>query len=363
MSTETVDNNLWLDDEFSTTLLKSDKGEPIEEPQAMIAPDLNPQVITNIPEPEPEPVAPQPQYVQEVEPDEPEVIENPDGSSIRIEKSSKGWKGTVDIGYGSTQVFYGKTKNELLKNLMVAQLNATKKIREQNKKIKLGTVEEAPTVQQVERQTGRKLTADEVFEIKTLMESDPDKALDTWFEKRTGQAVDALVQKVDKGQAASNALEMESVNKEFLAACPGYYPDQHYENFNSLITYLAKHKLRRGRRVGDESQILEALVIAGHYTASNLEEAYEELTEAGLLIKAPRPPENTPAPEPKENTGRIVQTQTRPRAGLGIRSSEVTQTRIPEPTPPTDQDFNTWSTEDIDKAIADQRRAYIASLR
>src|SRR5882757_9395777 len=82
-------------------------------------------------EPQPIPLALEPD-------DDPIVIQNPDGSSISIEKSSKGWKGSVDIGTGSTQVYYGKTKNELLTNVLTAQANATKKIREQNRQIKFG---------------------------------------------------------------------------------------------------------------------------------------------------------------------------------------------------------------------------------
>jgi predicted RNase H-like HicB family nuclease len=335
----------------------------------MIPPDLDPLVVTNVtppePEPEPAPAPPQP----EPEPEEPIILTNPDGSYTRMEKSSKGWKATVDIGTGSSQVFYGKTKDELIQNILTAQLNATKKIREQNKKIKLGTVEEAtPTVAQTEKILGRKLTADESFEIKTMFEADPDKALDTWFQKRTGSTVDQLLDKAEKGQRASNELSMEQANREFLAANPTYYGDEKYENFNSIVTYLVKHKLRRGRKAGDEQQVLQDLVSNGHYTASNLEEAFTELTEAGLLLSAPRAPEKKetpapPAPEPPAAPERIVRTETRPRAGLGITSREVTPTRTADPTPPPVEDFNKLTDEQLEALIAAERKKVLASRR
>lgn len=353
-----TETELWQDEFGGVDLSAPVRGpEMVDDNLPMIGPDLGNET--------PEPLLAPVQIMDtplEAD-DEPISIQSPDGSTISIEKSSKGWKGSVDIGTGSVQVYYGKTKNELLTNVLTAQANATKKIREQNRKIKLG--EPTPSLTEavnIATQTlGRRPTADESFEIKTLFESDPDKALEKWFQMRTGRTVEEVASKADRGGSASNELQMEQANKRFLADNPTYYPDPNFENFNSLITYLAKHKLRRGRKTGDEQEVLQALVDNGHYTASNLEEAFEDLTEAGLLLPPPRAQPATPAAPASD---RIVRQETRPRAGLGIRPSETTQTRLPEtPQSPSEKDLNKLTDKEIDELISQQRKAYIAGRR
>ncbi len=357
---EPTEAELWQD-EFGRVDLSSTVGAP-ELPDdniPMIGPDLGNEPPTE------QPLPAQPVQIMdtlpEPEPEEPQFTRNEDGSFFGMEKTPKGWKGTVNIGYGGSQDFYGKTKDELIRNILKAQFNASRKIREQNKKIKLGEPTLTETVQQAVQTVGRKLTADESFEIKTLFESDPDKALEQWFQKRTGSTPDELLNRANQGQQASNELKMEQANKTFLANNPTYYPDPNYENFNSLITYLAKHKLRRGRKTGDEQETLQALVDHGHYTAANLEEAFEDLTEAGLLLSKQQPP---PAPPATPASDRIVRQETRPRAGLGIRPSETTQTRQPETQqPPSEKDLNKLTDKEIDELISQQRKAYLAGRR
>lgn len=359
-NTPTPETDLWLDDDgFGGVNFTPDKIEPNEENLPMIAPDLNPQIITNVPAfMEEEPVAEAPQPAQ-AEPEEPLIFTNPDGSYTSIEKSSKGWKGTIDIGTGSQQVFYGKTKDELIQNLLTAQLHGTKKIREQNRKIKLGSVDDTPTERvataRAEKTIGRELTADEKVELRLLLETDPDKAFDNWFVKRTGFSLDQLVARANAGDKAQRELYLEGVHKTFLAENTSYYGDPNFENYNTLITYLAKHKLRRSLKKGHESEVIDDLIDGGFYTASNLEEAFTELTEAGLLLPAPRTPEKpqtvpVPAPpvQPAAPVERIVRTETRPRAGLGIRTSEASP-RVPDTKPLSVEDLNSLSTEEINK--------------
>lgn len=365
-----VEKDPWLDEEFGTVDF-TEYPEDVPLPNLPMLPaDIDP-ASELPPEPTP-PVAPPEPPAPEPDQDDSLEIDLGDGAFATMEKSSKGWKGTVDIGSGSTQVYYGKTKNELIGNLFKAQAHSTKKIREQNRTIKLGVTTEQvqETVREAQRAVGKKLNAEEVFEIKTLLESDPDKALESWFQKRTGRTLEDLVQGAERGEAASRELLMEQTNKQFLSSCKDYYPDPDYENFNSLLSYLAKHKLRRGRKPGDEQEILDLLVNKGLYTASNLETAFTELTEDGLLLPKPRAV-RTPEPQPTATptaaqtpaAERIVRTETRPRAGYGIRTTEVTPTRTTETTPLPAEDYERLTDAELDARIAEERRKVLSSRR
>src|ERR1700733_4689938 len=66
---------------------------------------------------------------------QPQVFSYPDGSSVTIEApalTGKGWRATADSGVTGKkpEVFYGGTKDELLQNVLVGKMNATRKINE-----------------------------------------------------------------------------------------------------------------------------------------------------------------------------------------------------------------------------------------
>lgn len=305
-----------------------------------------------LPEPEPQPL---PAPVVEAD-DDPIVIQNPDGSSISIEKSSKGWKGSVDIGTGSTQVYYGKTKNELLTNVLTAQANATKKIREQNRQIKFGGPDALqPPVQKMDTAAPRKLTADELIEMKLLQETDPEAFFDKMFAIKAGKPLAELMADNEKGKQASLELGMEAAAKTFVARNPDYYADPNFENYQNILAFLSKTKLRRSMTKDNAKEIEHLLVANGFFTAQNLEEAYTDLKEDGLLLSAPPPQRITvvePPVPPQPTEPRIVRTETRPRAGYGIPQSETTQIRPEATKPPSDIDYNSLSNAELDKLIA-----------
>lgn len=330
-----------------------------DEPNIVIAPNdqLEPEVVTNTIEPEP---TPEPIAVVPPEPEGPEVIQNADGTFIEYEKSSKGWKATLDstaIG-GRKEVFYGKTKTEMFNNIAVGKINATKELNKLNRRIKLGEVDDTPiqTIQKVETQVGRRLTADEATEIKLLWDSDPDKALETWFTKRTGRSVDEYGEVANAsldGRTAALDLKMESAARAFIARNPEYYADAAYENYRTLLGYMTKTKLRKVLTASNEQDLAYELTAKGLYTVENLEEAFTEMSEDGLLLKAPAAPRVTPAPIELPVTPvsqeRIVRTETRPRAGLGLRTTDASPVRAPEPTPPSAEDINDLSDEELAK--------------
>lgn len=341
------------------------------DPDAPITPDLQPEVITNpATPPEPQPVVPP----VEPEPDQPETFELEDGTKLVLEKEKGQWKGSIVGLAGNPQVYWGKNKNELIINTLKAQANATKKIREQNLKLKFGEgttpkPAAAPVVPQV-----KQLTAEEVFEIKTQLGSDPDLALESWFQKKTGLNVNQLVQLAQQGAQAGLELQAESVSKEFVARNPDYYSDPELKNFASLVKWIAKFKMGKIANDQNAQQIFNEMIAAGYYTVDNLEEAFADLSADGFMVRAPKAPQPPPpvvvAPEPAPTTpaprpdSRIVNVETRPRAALGLRPSDVTPAAPPDaPTAPSVEDFEAMSDSEVASAIAAVRRHKMQSRR
>jgi hypothetical protein len=343
-----VDYGMTSKDEVDPDLLADQPG-----------PTLTPEIIGNQPsapseEPivEPQPPAPEP------EPEGPEVFEVEDGT-VTMEKEKGQWKAVlVNKTGGNPQIYWGKTRNELFLNMAKAQLNATAKIRELNKKVR--TAKPAPPpVPQTPTPTSRQLTADEAFEIKALWESDPAAALDKLVKLRTNLTLEDLVAKAQRGEQASFNLDSEAVAKEFLARNPDYYSDPNNQNFSKLIKWIGEARLGKVVTEGNQEQIFNELCETGNFTVDNLEAAFEDLSEEGKLVKprAPKPsppvevlPE--PVPAPASTTPRIVKTETRPRAALGIRPSDVSATPPPQtPTAPTDEDFNNLPDDELDRLL------------
>ena len=359
----TIDFGMTTKDEVDPNLLDDERPSP-----------LNPDIIGNQP-PAPSEEVEEPVVVPPAEPDPevPEILQLEDGAFVSLEKEKGQWKATLDPGTGHSEVFWGKTKNELLTNVLVGKLNATKKIRELNKKVKL-----TASTPQYPRQTEpapsvRPLTADETFEIKAQLESDPALALDTLFQKRTGLTVQQLVGLAQKGAQANMNLETEAISREFLSRNPEYYPDSENRNFQSLIKWLAKFKLGKTATDANAGDIFTELWQTGNYTADNLEEAFQDLTEDGMLVK-PRLPRTSspvevnqqpvPQPAPAAPTPRIVKTETRPRAALGIKPSDVSAIPPPAtPSAPTDEDLDNLSDAEIKALLGSVRRQRVAARR
>ena len=205
------------------------------------------------------------------------------------------------------------------------------------------------------------------------MESDPALALDTLFQKRTGLTIQQLVDLAQKGSQANMNLETEAISREFLARNPDYYPDSENKNFQSLIKWLAKFKLGKTATDANAGDIFTELWQTGNYTADNLEEAFQDLTDDGMLVK-PRLPRTSspvevnqqpvPQPAPAAPTPRIVKTETRPRAALGIKPSDVSAIPPPAtPSAPTDEDLDNLSDAEIKALLGSVRRQRVAARR
>lgn len=329
--------------------------------------NLHPEIVQNTTQRE-EPPVPEPTPVAVVE-DEPESFALPDGGSGTIEKTKKGWRVAIDIGAGGIQNFYGKTKNEAMINMAVAQANATKKIRDLNRKVKLGVTESARSAPP--QTAPPQLTDDDIFDLKTKFASNPDQAIEEWAKKKYGRTFGDIVRGTDSGVRAARDLEIEGSNREFLGRCPAWYADPNYENYKTLVAYLAKEKLGRALTEHNRDEILNELCVRGQYTAENLEEAFTDLNDSGLLLRAPQTrevPEPTPTPQqttaPAPTNERIVRTETRPRAGLGIRNSEITPSTTPAARKPLSaEDMENLSDEEIEKLIAIEKRRLLSGRR
>ena len=334
----------------------------------------------------PEPVAPEPPAPAASKPaSEPQVYQYEDGSQVTIEHTSRGWRATLDSATGApVEVFYGNTKDELLINLSAGKINATQKIRELNKKTKLGVgpVDQpasavAPIVDSAEK-SGRALTADEIFEIKTLLQDNPDAAIEKWFQAKTGLSVSELVKVAKTGKAASDELSAEAVSKEFVATHPEYVPYE--KNFEALIAWLCKYKLNQPLNGRDPNSRIEVLFNAGHWTAETLDEAYQDLVADGLLdLQVEEEPEPVavpaasaapaapvlPAAAPTTSNDRIVR-ERRPRAGnanLGIRTSETVARTLEAASPPSVEELDNLSDSDVEKLLTGVRQLRLGTRR
>lgn len=362
----------WLDPEFPNVDFTQHTSQDLADGIIEVDENMHPEIVQNTTQPEetptPEP-EPTPAPVAVVE-EEPESFDLPDGGSGTIEKTKKGWRVAIDIGAGGIQNFYGKTKNEAMINMAVAQANATKKIRDLNRKVKL-SVSETNQPTQTQPQSARQLSDDDIFDLKTKFASNPDQAIEEWAKKKYGRTFGDIVRGTESGVRAARDLEIEGANREFLGRCPTWYADPNYENYKTLVAYLAKEKLGRALTEHNRDEILNELCVRGQYTAENLEEAFTDLNDSGLLLRAPQTreiPEPLPAPQqttaPAQTNERIVRTETRPRAGLGIRNSEITPSVAPQAKKPlTAEDMENMSDEEIEKLIAIEKRRILSGRR
>jgi hypothetical protein len=154
-----------------------------------------------------------------------------------------------------------------------------------------------------------------------------------------------------------------------------------------MIARLSKKHLDHAMRESELVGVLTALYDGGFWTSENLDTAYEELTEDGLLLKRPKPVEDitpvaepatpvaatpapaapaAPAPAPaKPEDERIVRVVRQPRASLGIRSSEATAAPPAPASPelPPAEGLDSLSDAQIDELMRGTTRLAIQNRR
>lgn len=314
----------------------------------------------------------EPQPETPSQPPAPEFYEYADGSSVEIKKTNKGWVATLDSGAGSPEVFKGRTRDEVFLNLAAGKINATRKIRDMNQKAKsaVDVVREEAPARQVPQV--RNLTADEIFEIKNQLAADPDLALQTWFQKKTGMSLEKLVFMAQNGSDAKNELTLEGVAKEFIEAHPEYVV--HPNNYHNIIEWLAKHKLHVVLTNANQNAVLGDLLDKGFWSVPGIEEAYFSLLETDRLVvtndkeddededepvQAPTPVRK-PVPDP-----RIEVRQTRPRrqSNVGIRQGDAVTVAPTTNVRVNAEDLENLSDDQINQLLTGVRRDRATSQR
>ena len=371
-------NELWRDetDPFSANIdLRRNSQELIDpdEPFVPVTPAVVPPVqVPDVP-PVQEIVEPPADPAPAPADDAPKVYHLEDGSGeVHIEKDKGQWKVTVLSSFGGKpQVYYGKTKEDAMVNLAQAQAHATKKIRQLNRDLKLNA--DSKPVQPTNPEfSAHQLSADEKVEIRMKMDTDVEAAFDELFKKKFGVAPEVLARRAEAGQQALYEQTLQGVNSQFRAEHPEYYPDDHGKNYQLLVQYMAKQHLGQSGKetLKNLDKTIYDLVAGGHYTAENLDEAFEDLSED--MIYAPKAPASqptsTPVVEPTKDTPptdpRIVSVTRRPRAGLGLRPSDVSAT--PTPTsdkPPTVEDISSYASRLSDEDLQKLYKSSLAAAR
>jgi hypothetical protein len=274
---------------------------------------------------------------------EPQVFEYPDGSSVTIESpelTGKGWRATADSGTGKpAEVFYGATKDQLLQNVLVGKLNATKKINEL-KRAQTILPDADPEPQQPEPIRANRLNADEVFDLKAKLEENPDEALEQWHQRRTGKLPEEVAATAEQAFTVNEDLLIDGFLKEWVADTPDYVLSEN--NYQQMVAWLMKFKLGVLPTARNLGLGLIQLYRTGKLTERNLSLAWADLKANDLV-------DIQPSPEEVEVPQQPVNTTTRPRGGFGVRSSKgaTMQTRTPVQTQLTAEQLERLSDEEI----------------
>lgn len=201
-------------------------------------------------------------------------------------KTDDGWTAVVDLGDGSgVQRFAGKTEHEVSRKLLQAQINASRKIRQQERLLKLG--EGQPLIPDTETVLPdfkpRELTVDEQMDIARQIQ-DPNQAIlgvTRLLEAQFGASLSTVRDAIRLAPEIQAALKARTAAEQFAAAHPEYV--QSLKNAKVVIAWLEK------RGYGP--------------TLKNFELAYADLQDSGLLeLQTEEAQPGAVSPEPVATT-------------------------------------------------------------
>ena len=285
---------------------------------------------------------------------QPETVTLENGATITYTEDERGWHAELDPGKGRPlEIFHARSPLELAKQLAVGKVNASIKINQQEAKLKVQKVDNSPAPPKPATAAQKTLTADQIFEIKTMFQSDPVAAFNKMCEATTGVDWSTFVNWAKAGKDAQDQaqqqLSLKQIGDKFRKLVPSYFNSP--DNNTRMTDKLTERGLE--------------------FNVENLIEVYQELSESGLLDEAPRtqvipaaPPAITavPAPAPPDPAARIERPVGRPiatPAGFGLRPSE-TNARPPAPPDPTRvpsvEEIDNLPDADINQLFTDIRR-------
>jgi len=317
----------------------------------------------------------------------PKVIELADGASITFEQTRKGLRATLDSGTGANaERFYGRTETELLQQIAVGKVNATRKIHEMARAERLGTSttnqpEVDPNPPARITSAGRQLTNQEQAELKELFKTDPIAAQERWYELRHGMRPEDTTAGIRQGSDSKIELYLESVAKSFKIARPNYVPND--EDMYTLVGAMCRDFLKQPIQPNQVEEACVVLAQNGFWTVKNLVIYFDGLMEAGLLqaaqadvddidndeddevVPAPAvavaPP--APAPSPAGRPERIVRPRPGSNASFGIRQSLATAPPVEDLSGPSDAELDNLSDDQIAQLFSGVRRARLGTRR
>lgn len=183
---------------------------------------------------------------------------------------------------GPPQKFEGKTQQDLIEKLKAAHMNASVKLYQTRKAVKLGTVLEPDPEEPIQTFEERQLTADERVKVSKML-NDPATAAEAHqilLEAQFGAPLKTIRARLRDLEIQTRISAIRDAVEQFKIETPAYV--ESVSNGENLKQYMEKKNLR--------------------YTVKNLKIAFEDLVNDGLLtVRAPEPPkaaEPQPAPVP-----------------------------------------------------------------
>lgn len=218
----------------------------------------------------------------------------------------KPWRREIDLGDGSgVQVFEADTPAELADKLVEAQANATRKIRELNRRIKLGE-QPAATATPATPAAPKDLTPEEAFAIAQELQSNPTKAFEKIMAAQFGMSAPELRDALAAARAVPSIIAERDHAEAFVTRHPEYRATE--ANGNAMVKYMQAHNLQP--------------------TLENFETAFEDLRDSGLLELETKRDERTIVSERESKPA---------RSGISARSGRAEVPRRE----PTDDDMRT----------------------
>ena len=220
--------------------------------------------------------------------------------------TAKAFRRVIDLKDGSgVQVFEADTAEELLDLLAYAQLNATKKIAEQDTQLK-ATRRAAQTPDPEEVVTGlkpRELTADQKFEIGQRL-ANPATAVEATrelIEAELGAPLPEVRKRLDETGAGTREQRTQREAYLFANSTPDWYPTE--ENKKKLIAHMVEKKMAM--------------------TQKNFGIAFEDMSAAGLLEMRASEEEHEETDATRQPERRQAAADSAPASGVSSHNDRV----------------------------------------
>lgn len=238
----------------------------------------------------------------------------------------------IEIEGGGKQVFEADTADALIDKLTEAQTNATKKIREQATRLRAQPIRSSDTSTESVAFKPKELSLDDKFALSQKLQNDPDGGFEDILQAKTGMTSADLRELKDFVSTIKGQQAQATIDTKFLQDhAEEFYPSP--ANATAINNFLKSENLP--------------------YNNANLDYAFQELTESGLLeVK----PDATTVIQTGDETQRIAvkpHTRTKPLS-TGLRndiSSSRTSAELSTPEVEAEADVKKIFAEpDLDKA-------------